>query len=221
MTETEHYHAQGHVALPGLFAPQILGGFYEAMRSDLGLSQAGARKFVARGPLLTKDAIEVYALHYPPMLTFLWGLTPRIALATGCDLLPTYAYFRLYQKGDVCRVHTDRLACEHSLSLTIAYGDDRPWALSVGTEAIAEPRPLVIDDFDGSPYDSVAMRPGDGVLYQGVHHRHGRLEPNPNSWSAHLFLHWIDPNGPYADQAFDRPAIEQARRVEQAGRAAG
>ena len=213
MTETESYRQQGYVALEGLFAPLLVSGFYERMRSDLQSAQRSMRSFAARGPLLSKDAIEIYAMHYPPMLTFLWGLTPRIALATGCELLPTYAYFRLYQQGDICRVHSDRLACEHSLSLTIAYGEDKPWDLSVGTEAIAEPREWITEDFGGSPYGSVAMRPGDAVLYQGVHHRHGRLQPNPNSWSAHLFLHWVDPNGRYADQAFDRPAIERARRA--------
>lgn len=210
MTETERYRAEGHLALPALFPPIILGAFYETMRTDLGLSQGAIRKFTARGPLLSKDAIEIYALQYPPMLTFLWGLTPRIALATGCELLPTYAYFRLYQRGDICRVHSDRHACEHSLSLTIAYGDDKPWALSVGTEAEPEPRDFVSEDFGEQPYKSVAMQPGDGVLYQGVHHRHGRLDPNPNQWSAHLFLHWVDVNGRYRDQAFDRPTIERA-----------
>ena len=38
----------------------------------------------------------------------------------------------------------------------------------------------------------------------GVNHRHGRLDPNPNSYSAHMFLHWVDSSGPYADHAFDR-----------------
>jgi hypothetical protein len=47
------------------------------------------------------------------------------------------------------------------------------------------------------------MEVGDAVLYQGVHHRHGRMTPNPNGWSAHLFMHWVDQDGPYRDQAFD------------------
>ncbi|KQS04888.1 hypothetical protein ASG11_12025 [Sphingomonas sp. Leaf357] len=208
MTETEHYRAFGYTGLPGLFPSIVLNGFYEQMRCELGLSER-ARHFTMRGPLISKDAIEVYSNVYPPMMTFLWGLTPRIAQATQCDLLPTYAYFRLYQKGDICRVHSDRLACEHSLSLTIAYGDDVPWALSVGSDAV-EPSGLVKDDFEGAPYGSVAMHPGDGVLYQGIHRRHGRLSPNPNSWSAHLFLHWVDARGRYAEQAFDRPALSNA-----------
>lgn len=144
------------------------------------------------------------------MLTFLWGLTPRIAAATGRELLPTYAYFRAYQQGDVCRVHTDRPACEHSLSLTLAYGDGKPWALSVETTRQDAPRGLVTDDFGDGSYASLDMAPGDGVLYQGTHHRHGRVSPNPNSWSAHLFLHWVEKNGRYAEHAFDRPAIERA-----------
>jgi hypothetical protein len=211
MNETETYHAQGYVSLPGLFPPIVLKSFYDRMRTDLKLSDGNARAFTARGPLLSKDAIEIYAYAYPPMMTFLWGLTPRIALAAGCELLPTYAYFRLYQKGDICRVHSDRLACEHSVSLTIAYGQGRPWALAVGTEP-QPPSAQVSDGFGDAPYGAVAMNPGDGVLYQGVHHRHGRLDPNPNDWSAHLFLHWVDANGRYAEQAFDRPTIEQARR---------
>lgn len=210
MSDIENYRRDGYAALPGLFPTEVLHAFYAQMQADFSQRGQSMRAFAARGPLLKRDAIEIYAYQYPPMLTFLWGLTPRIAMATGCNVLPTYAYFRLYQQGDVCRVHSDRYACEHSLSLTVAYGEGRPWALSVGTDR-CEPSSLVADDFGGHPYGTVTMQPGDGVLYQGVHHRHGRLDPNPNSWSAHLFLHWIDRNGPYKEHAFDRPAMEQAR----------
>jgi hypothetical protein len=41
------------------------------------------------------------------------------------------------------------------------------------------------------------------LLYRGVNHRHGRIKPNPNGWSAHLFLHWVDREGPYRDHGFD------------------
>jgi len=44
------------------------------------------------------------------------------------------------------------------------------------------------------------------VLYRGVQRRHGRTRPNPNGWSAHLFLHWVERGGPYADFAFDKNA---------------
>lgn len=211
--ESGDYRRDGYVALPGLFPVEVLHAFYAMMQADLAGPGRSMRGFTARGPLLRKDAIEVYAHQYPPMLGLLWGLTPRIAKATGCELLPTYAYFRLYQRDDICRVHTDRPACEHSVSLTIAYGDELSWPLSVGADRVETPQPVVNETFGEERFGSVPMQPGDGVLYQGVHHRHGRVTPNPNSWSAHLFLHWVDRNGPYAEQAFDRPT--QARVAAQ------
>ena len=207
------YQRDGYAALPALFPPEVLLAFYRMMQGDLQAAGRPLQSFTARGPLLRQPAIEVYAFQYTPMLTFLWGLTPRVAEGVGRPLLPTYAYFRAYQQGDVCRIHSDRQACEHSLSLTIAYGDDRPWALSVATERTEVPQPVVADDFGDQPHGSVAMQPGDGVLYQGTHHRHGRLDPNPNNWSAHLFLHWVERDGRYRDQAFDRPAQERAARA--------
>lgn len=209
VNETEEYRRQGYVALPALFPVEVLHAFYQQLQSDLQHGGRSMKSFVARGPLLRRDAIEIYARQYPPMLTFLWGLTPRMAQVVGCELLPTYSYLRLYQRGDICRVHSDRYACEHSLSLTVAYGEDKPWPLCVES-ARSEPKSAVADQFASTDFGSVAMHAGDGVAYQGVHHRHGRVEPNPNSWSAHLFLHWVDRNGPYKAEAFDRPAMGRA-----------
>jgi hypothetical protein len=28
--------------------------------------------------------------------------------------------------------------------------------------------------------------------------------PNPNRWSAHLFLHWVERDGEFAGEAFDK-----------------
>ena len=190
-----------------LFPPEVLLAFYNRMQGDLTAAGRPLKTFAAQGPLLSRPALEVYAHQYQPMMTFLWGLTPRIAAEVGRELLPTYAYFRAYQKGDVCRVHTDRLACEHSLSLTVALGDGVPWGLSVATERTEVPQPTVSHDFSGQAFGTVAMQAGDGVLYQGVHHSHGRLDPNPNAWSAHLFLHWVEKGGRYGEQAFDKPTL--------------
>lgn len=211
--EAEAYRRDGYVALPALFPVEVLHAFYARLQDDLKAAGTSLRQFTTRGPLLRHDAIEIYAHQYAPMLALLWGLTPRMALVAGCELLPTYAYLRLYRRGDICRVHGDRHACEHSLSLTIAYAEDRPWALSVGARRLDRPGPATTEDFGTEPYGSVPMHPGDAVAYQGTHHRHGRLEPNPNSWSAHLFLHWVDRAGPYADQAFDRPALASVRQA--------
>jgi len=206
--ERRAYRRDGYVSLPGLFPIEVMDAFYVRLAADLNLSSQGGQ-FLVKNPLLLKQAIEVYGHSYPPILNFLYGMTPRVAQVAGCALLPTYCYLRVYQKGDICRVHSDRPACEHSLSLTIALSDRRPWALSVEAARLEAQADTIEGDFGAAKFGSVTMNEGDAVMYQGVHHRHGRLEPNPNEWSAHLFLHWVDSAGPYKAQAFDRPTLEQ------------
>jgi hypothetical protein len=206
--EREFYRTNGYVLLRRLFPPMLLAGFRGRLQTDLNLM--GSRNFVKSCNLLTKPSIEVYSLEYPPMAGFLWGLTPRVAQIAGCELMPSYAYFRIYQQGDVCRVHSDREACEHSLSLTVELGENIPWALSVEKRRLDQPVASADPDFGGEAFSSLPMSAGDAVLYRGVNHRHGRLEPNPNSWSAHLFLHWVEAGGPHAGHAFDRAKIEAA-----------
>jgi hypothetical protein len=209
-SERALYRNDGFVLLRELFPPAVLAAFRGRLQQDLGLMRT--RQFVRSNNLLTMPSIEVYSLEYPPMAGFLWGLTPRVAQVAACALMPSYAYFRIYQKGDICRVHSDREACEHSLSLTVELGENVPWALSIEKRRLDRPLANVDADFGGEGFSSLPMSAGDAVMYRGVNHRHGRLEPNPNSWSAHLFLHWVDADGPYAAHAFDRANIEALRQ---------
>lgn len=207
------YEAQGYAHIEGLVPPEVAQAFLRQLKADL---PAATTQFLTHAPIIKRTSIDVYANDYPPMLQFLWGLTPVMRVLTGRDLLPTYNYFRLYRKDDICRVHSDREACEHSLSLTLAYSDDAIWPFEVGTVPISEPQGID-NDFGDHPSRSIAMQPGDAVLYRGVTHRHGRVSPNPNRWSAHMFLHWVDRNGPHAAQAFDAmaaPATASAHAID-------
>src|SRR5438874_301141 len=199
------YATSGYVLLEQLFPSIVLQVLHGKLQADLNLK--GDPSFVSRTPLLTKPALEVYSRQYVPMATFHWGLTPAVAEIAGCELIPTYAYFRVYQQDDVCLVHSDREACEHSLSLMIELSDARPWALCVGKDRVEELPAPGGPDFGSEEYTSLPMSAGDAVMYRGVDHRHGRVDPNPNRWSAHLFMHWVDANGPYAEHAFDRVAL--------------
>src|SRR5262249_23560486 len=116
--------------------------------------------------------------------------------------LPTYNYFRVYPKDAICRVHSDRPACEHSLSLTLGYSDDIPWPLEIDRGLVDEIEPIK-DDFEGADVASLPMAAGDAVLYRGGEHRHGRTTRNPNRWSAHMFLHWVDARTGRRRHAFD------------------
>lgn len=203
------YEARGYAVIRGLVPAEVARAFLHRLQADLAQSRVSLQTYARQSPLLKQGSVEIYGYHYKPMITFLWGLTPTMIELTGRDLLPTYNYFRIYRQGDVCRVHSDRPSCEHSLSLTLGYSDGHPWDLQIGSEPIVEARPPQ-EDFQEEPYSSFAMQPGDAVLYRGVQHRHGRITPNPNRWSAHMFLHWVDREGLYRSQAFDGQADPSA-----------
>lgn len=196
------YYRDGYAHLQGFLQPRIAAELLSMTRKDL--DHAGAPKDLFRSfPTLARPALEIYGPQYKPMLSFLWGMTPMMSALTQRELLPTFCYFRIYRQGDVCRVHSDRPACEHSLSMTLAYSDGIPWALEFAAERTYAQGPIESSFANGGPDGAVEMQPGDAVLYQGVNYRHGRTTPNPNRWSAHIFMHWVDGEGQYKHQGFD------------------
>lgn len=208
-----NYREDGYAHLKALVEPRMAQAFLQRLTKDLGRTALPLRGEAARPGVLKRSALQVYGADYSPMLFFLWGLTPLISRLTGCELLPSYDFFRVYRAGDVCRVHSDRESCEHSLSLTLDYSDGKVWDLQVGKTALSGRRKHVTEDFEGEEHVSIGMQPGDAVLYRGVHRRHGRMEPNPNRWSAHLFMHWVERDGPYRDHAFEGQDLEAPAKV--------
>jgi hypothetical protein len=196
------YHRHGYAHVRELVPQEVARAFMTSLKADIGDARIPLSNATQHDAVLRRAAFEIYGYHYKPMSLFLWGLTPIVSQIVGRDLLPTYDYFRVYREGDVCLVHADRPSCEHSVSLTLDYSDGEIWDLQIASQRSATSVPIE-DDFGATPYSSVAMNVGDAVVYQGVHHAHGRIRPNPNAWSAHLFLHFVDRHGPFADHAFD------------------
>lgn len=195
------YRRVGYAHLERLLPPEITQALLDYLWRDLRDEKLPVR--FRQNVLLTRPAVELHGSNSPAITTFLWGLTPEISGLTGCDLLPSYAFFRLYQKNDRLRIHADRTACEHSLSLTLGYSDGEVWPFEVGHDD-APGDGKHAEDFGEEAFSTISMQPGDAVLYRGINRRHGRLSPNPNKWSAHLFLHWVDRAGPNRAHAFER-----------------
>lgn len=205
-----HYDAHGYAHLYEIAPPAVARGLLGLISRDLTARPETLARMLKKPSVNTRPAYEFYGYHYAPVMGFHWGLTSRICEVTGKRLIPTYAYFRVYQQGDVCTVHSDRPSCEHSLSMPLGYSDGRMWSFAIGRnhyEFEVASKMEVARDFGDEPYSELQLNPGDAVLYKGVNYRHGRIAPNPNRWSAHLFLHWIDSEGPYKEWAFDKQAL--------------
>ena len=214
MRVTGDYATHGYASVEGLIPPEVASALVQQLEADLAAAGKSFNSFSRQEALMRRPTVEISGHFYRPLISFLWGLTPIVSELAGADLLPSYDYFRIYQKDDICRVHSDRPSCEHSVSLTLAYSDGKPWDLQIGSREVAGPDYLH-EDFGDEPYASIAMNPGDAVLYRGTQLRHGRIQPNPNAWSAHLFMHWVDRGGPHSAHAFDAERLksEQERLV--------
>ena len=210
MQNETDYFEDGFVSLPGLLSGEIAAAYLSVMQNAMGQSKDQQHRFLEKKRAVTEQSLELLSDNFSFSLTFLWSLTPIMEQVTGKRLLPSYAYGRVYPKGAQLDVHSDRQSNEHSLNLTLGYSDDIPWAFSIERYKLSDDEilnPEMKPDFGGRDFTDIAMKPGDAVAYRGVNFRHARLQPNPNVWSAHLFLGWVDRDGPFKESAFDGMAL--------------
>jgi hypothetical protein len=126
----------------------------------------------------------------------LMELLPFAEEVSRLKLFPTYSYFRVYKRGDVLTKHTDRPACEISLTLCLGYEAERPW-------------PILVEGPKG--VSSIDLAPGDAMFYRGIDCPHWR-EALEGESTVQVFLHYVDQNGPYAEWKYDkRPALPFTR----------
>jgi hypothetical protein len=113
----------------------------------------------------------------------MWG---RFEKETGLQLIPTYSYARLYENGHDMKAHTDRPACE--ISVTIQLGRSHHYAY-----------PIYMDG------QRIELAEGDAVLYRGMDVEHWRdvCDGADGYYSGQAFMHYVDKNGKHADQVGD------------------
>jgi len=130
------------------------------------------------------------------METLLQYMRPIMKAKTGMELVPTYSYTRLYEKGNILRRHKDRPSCE--VSTTLHLGGD-PWPIFLDPSGAD----FVIDEFKqtikpGAPKGiRVDLKVGDMLIYSGCDLEHGR-EPFQGTVCSQVFLHYNHANGPFA-----------------------
>lgn len=210
METSSEYQEKGFVSLPDLLAPEIVSVYLSIMQSAMGNDLESQKRFLSDTVLLPVKSYEVPSASFPFALPLLWGLTPMMELVTKRKLLPSYSWGRIYPKGGLCVVHNDRRANEHSLNLTLGYSDDLIWDFCVAPKQLSDDlidHNVAYKDFGDLDYERLSMKAGDAVAYHGPKHYHGRIDPNPNRWSAHVFLGWVEKDGAQKAHAFEKMLV--------------
>jgi hypothetical protein len=114
------------------------------------------------------------------METLLMYMIPIMKEKTGLELIPTYTYTRLYEKGNVLKRHKDRPSCEVSTTLHLGGNE---WDIYL------------------EPNNKIRLKQGDMLIYAGQELEHWR-EPFEGEVCSQVFLHYNHANGPYAKTNF-------------------
>ena len=132
------------------------------------------------------------------METLLQYMRPIMKAKTGMDLVPTYSYTRLYEKGNILHRHKDRPSCE--ISTTLHLGGD-PWPIYLdptGADNILSGRETTTMVKPGAPKGvRVDLKIGDMLIYSGCDLEHWR-ESFQGTVCSQVFLHYNHANGPFA-----------------------
>jgi hypothetical protein len=132
------------------------------------------------------------------METLLQYMRPIMKAKTGMDLVPTYSYTRLYEKGNILHRHKDRPSCE--VSTTLHLGGD-PWPIFMdpsGADNIVSGSETTTVVKPGAPKGiRVDLKIGDMLIYSGCELEHWR-EPFQGTVCSQVFLHYNHANGPFA-----------------------
>ena len=128
-------------------------------------------------------AILSHDLMFETLQERLW---PTIEHIVREKLMPTYAYARLYSNGDILEKHSDRPACEVSVTIQLGRSHHYSWPIYMG----------------GRRFD---LSEGDGIIYPGFHVEHWRnVCAGPEDYySGQVFLHYVKKNGEFTSEVGD------------------
>ena len=118
----------------------------------------------------------------PLMTSFLETKLPLVEKESNLKLFQTYAYWRYYVFSGTLKKHTDRPACEISVSACIKKYDN--W-------------PIIVE---GTSFE---LEEGDAILYAGCDQEHWRPGVYKGEGMAQVFFHYVDKNGPHTKHAYD------------------
>lgn len=121
----------------------------------------------------------------------------RIEELTGKDLHPTYTYSRIYAQNEILQKHTDRYACEYSITLALKY-DQKIW-------------PFWLETSTGLV--EILLDVGDILIYNGIKVPHWR-DALEGTFHYQAFLHFVDKRGDYQFHRWDRrPKFQTTREA--------
>ena len=177
LNNTNFFKDNGYLIIPKILSGELLDfiGIHAYNRARIGNGAWMEDPQAPNTPSFSNDYVMENLSDF---------LLPKIESAAGMKLLPTYTFFRVYKAGDILEKHTDREACEISISLCLRKKGNI-WPIYINNTA-------------------VMLEEGDAVLYRGCEVEHWREPYTEGTKQVQVFLHYVDANGRFTEWENDK-----------------
>tara|TARA_S200002703_G_scaffold150464_1_gene148850 strand:+ start:8428 stop:9111 length:684 start_codon:yes stop_codon:yes gene_type:complete len=206
-TRNESFDKNGYLLIKNLWDPKEL---YHPVPEERGQLDWWGKKLdqFTYQPVELQVEGSVARYWHPQYRQIHSGIRSRLEKVIGRKLYNTYYYDRFYFPGQKLDFHTDRDACEISVTVHVSTnleGGDKDWPIFIKT-----------------PYGEnhgVLLKPGEGLVYKGCERPHWRdAMPTPRRrkrdiilrrkekeyYYHQIFFHYVLADGQRAHCAWDR-----------------
>ena len=190
ITKNSEFDKNGYLVVRDFIDPSILRETPPKSRGILHYHGKTIEevKFNAKETQVNGSASRI---NYVPYRKIHKEIALKLKDIIGCPVYTTYVFDRYYFSGQELKKHSDRDACEISITLHISSDLNTEW-------------PFYIENEHGD--HKVNLTPGDAVIYKGCHYKHWRdvmpqIGDEPNYYHQ-VFFHYVLQDGYRAHVAF-------------------
>ena len=214
-TRNESFDKNGFLVLQNLYDPQELFHPVPKIRGQLNYR---SKKLDDVEYIKEESQVEGSLARYwhPQYRKIHSDIRLKIEKQIGRKLYNTYYYDRFYFPGQELKKHTDRPACEISISVHISTNLEEYWPIFIKTPYVfAESQECtkVKKLINTGDIVAVNLNPGDGVLYKGCERPHWRdkmpgtfemMSGGEELYYHQIFFHYVLQDGIRSLHALDK-----------------
>jgi len=218
-TRNESFDKNGYLYVQNIIDPKLLYQPLPVERGQMNYYGDGLNDY---NHIEVESQVEgsLARYWYPPYRKFHGIIREKIEKIIGRKLYETYYYDRFYLPGQKLEKHTDRPACEISVSIHISSNIKEFWPFYIKTPDVYEIKNKTTNQKVFSKIKKrgnaagVLCNPGDGVLYKGCERPHWR-DAMPGIFEMmkfgaeqlyyhQIFFHYVLQDGIRAHHAWDK-----------------
>lgn len=196
-TRNEEFDKDGYLVVKNLWDPEEL---YHQVPMERGqINYFGSIDKFYHNPVEQQVEGSLARYHHPQYREIHSQIRIKLEKIIGRKLYDTYYYDRFYFPGQDLKKHTDRDACEISVTVHVSTNLQEPWPIWIKTPS--------------GEHRSVNLGPGDGMIYKGCERPHWR-DSMPTEYDKTWYGRRVEKESLYYHQIFFHYVLQDGIRAQ-------